>query len=79
MKSEKETIMNYDEIVKRIGIQEDTILGVYMYGSRVYGNFRKNSDHDFIVVLADGFKKEEQYNEICTQFRLVAPKLKEDE
>ena len=63
MKSEKETIMNYDEIVKRIGIQEDTILGVYMYGSRVYDNFRKNSDHDFIVILANGFKTEEQYSD----------------
>jgi hypothetical protein len=34
---------------------------VYKYGSHVYGTARKNSDHDFIVILED--KVNEQYSD----------------
>jgi len=53
----------YKELLTRTGINEDAVLGAYMYGSRVYGNFRKNSDYDFIVILEEGFKTQEQFSD----------------
>ncbi len=55
--------MNYKEILIRANISNEDILETYMYGSRVYGNFRKNSDWDFIVILKDGKKLSEQFSD----------------
>lgn len=41
----------YQELLKRTGMEDKDIFSAYMYGSRVYGNARKDSDWDFIVVL----------------------------
>ena len=46
-----------EEIKKRTGLKDYHILAVYMYGSRVYGNARKDSDWDFIVVTQGGSEK----------------------
>ncbi len=61
------TIINmrpmYDDIVKKVGINDDAVIGLFMYGSRVYGNARKNSDWDYIMIVNDGFKVNEQYSD----------------
>ena len=36
----------YNEVVKRTGIKP---VCLYMYGSRVYDNYQKDSDFDFIA------------------------------
>lgn len=43
--------MTYDEIIKRAKLDDDNIICVYPYGSRVYGNSHKGSDYDFIVIV----------------------------
>lgn len=53
----------YDDIVKKVGINEDAVIGLFMYGSRVYGNARKNSDWDYIMIVNNGFKVNEQYSD----------------
>lgn len=53
----------YDMLLKRSGLLDQDVLCAYMYGSRVYGNFRKNSDWDFVVVVKDGKKKNEQFSD----------------
>jgi len=42
--------MTLKEIIKRANLKDADLIAVYRYGSRVYGNFRKNSDHDFIII-----------------------------
>lgn len=42
--------MNATEVIEKLGLNEDEIVNVYPYGSRVYGTATKLSDHDFIVV-----------------------------
>lgn len=51
----------YSELLKRTGQKDSNILNVYMYGSRVYGNNRSNSDWDFIVIVRN--KTDEQFSD----------------
>ena len=39
-----------DEIKAMTGIHESRIRNIYLYGSRVYGTNKPNSDYDFLVV-----------------------------
>ena len=41
----------YETILKDFYLDDDNVLAVFPYGSRVYGTNRKDSDHDFIIVL----------------------------
>jgi hypothetical protein len=50
--------MNLPILLDRLGLQEQDVLNVYPYGSRVYGTFRKNSDYDFVVITAKEQPKE---------------------
>ena len=43
--------MTNDDIIKRANLDKRNVLYIYPYGSRVYGNFHKNSDYDFIVIV----------------------------
>ncbi len=43
--------MTIDEIIKRANLDDANVVCIYPYGSRVYGNFHKNSDYDFIVIV----------------------------
>lgn len=49
----------YEELLTRTGLKDSEVVCAYMYGSRVYGNARKNSDWDFIVVLGSRKQKEQ--------------------
>lgn len=53
--------MNLEEILKRANLNNDNVVSCFAYGSRVYGNFRKDSDHDFIIVVKN--KTEEQFSD----------------
>ncbi len=41
----------YDVILKDFYLEDNEVVAVYPYGSRVYGTNRDDSDYDFIVVL----------------------------
>ena len=53
----------YQELLRRTGLKDSQVIEAYIYGSRVYGNARKDSDWDFIVVLNDEDYKEEQFSD----------------
>ena len=59
--STKEDI--YAELLKRIHLKDEQIIEAYMYGSRVYGTARSNSDWDFIVIVGAHDKYTEQYSD----------------
>jgi predicted nucleotidyltransferase len=44
-------MMNLEEVIKISGHSADNVLGVYQYGSRVYGTFSDRSDYDFIMIV----------------------------
>jgi len=44
---------------------------VYQYGSRVYGNFRKNSDYDFVVITNN--KPNNQYSDNLININFYTP------
>lgn len=60
-----------DEIQKRTKLNEFDLLAVYPYGSRVYGNARKNSDYDFVVVTQK--KTNEQYSDTLININFYTP------
>lgn len=55
-----------DEIVEDVlaitGLEEHRIHNIYIYGSRVYGNFTVNSDYDIIVVASSMYLNHEMYD-----------------
>ena len=48
-KSKKE---QYEDMLRRTNLSDKHVLCAYMYGSRVYGNYKKDSDYDYIVVIS---------------------------
>lgn len=60
-KASKEEI--YQDLLKRTGLKNDSVIAAYMYGSRVYGNIRDNSDWDFIVILNEKDYVQEQFSD----------------
>jgi hypothetical protein len=53
--------MDFENILKRANLKEENVVSCFSYGSRVYGNFRKDSDYDFIIVVKN--KIEEQFSD----------------
>jgi len=53
----------YSELLKRTGYKDDQIIEAYMYGSRVYGNSRSDSDWDFIVIVKANQIHTEQFSD----------------
>ena len=53
--------MTYKEIINRTGLDNTNVVCIYPYGSRVYGNFHKNSDYDFIIIVKS--KRTEQFSD----------------
>lgn len=53
--------MNYEDLIRRINIDDKDILNVYQYGSRVYGTNRSHSDWDFIIIT--NRKQEDQFSD----------------
>jgi hypothetical protein len=43
--------MNAEQIAKELGLDYSKIFNIYPYGSVVYGNETKESDHDYIIVF----------------------------
>lgn len=63
--------MNYQELLKRISIEDKDILNVYQYGSRTYRCDRKDSDFDFQIVLAN--KSNEQFSDNLINVNFYTP------
>lgn len=45
--------------LKNFGIDEEDVLNIYPFGSRVYGSNNEKSDYDFWVIVKDSFKTPE--------------------
>ena len=43
-------------VAKKLGIGETTVLGMYLYGSRLWGTANEQSDYDFLIVLKSADK-----------------------
>ena len=48
-----ETTINLDEVKRITGVHPARIWNIYLYGSQVYGNARKDSDNDILVVASN--------------------------
>jgi hypothetical protein len=42
--------MDASEVIRKLGLDDEAIVNVYPYGSRVYGTATENSDYDYIIV-----------------------------
>lgn len=60
-----------NEIISRTKVNQSDLIAVFPYGSRVYGNARKNSDYDFIVVTTK--KTNEQYSDKLININYYTP------
>ena len=63
--------MTYEDILKRTGLSDNEVINVYCYGSRVYGNFRKDSDYDFIVIVKN--KTTDQFSDNLININYFTP------
>ena len=63
--------MTYEEILKRTGLSDNDVVNVFSYGSRVYGNFRKDSDYDFIVIVKN--KTTDQFSDNLINVNFFTP------
>jgi len=64
--------MEYQEILNRAKLLDTNVVCVYPYGSRVYGNFHKNSDYDFIIIVKNKTTDQFSDNFININFYTVA-------
>jgi len=64
--------MTNDDIIKRTNLDKRNVLYIYPYGSRVYGNFHKNSDYDYIVIVKKKTLEQFSDNFININFYTVA-------
>jgi hypothetical protein len=63
--------MEYQEILKRANINDENVVCVYPYGSRVYGTFNMRSDYDFIFVVKNKINDQFSDNYININFYTV--------
>jgi hypothetical protein len=60
--------MKYEDILKRIGVNDGEVINAYQYGSRVYGNYTKKSDYDYIFILKTVDNEQFSDNQININF-----------
>jgi predicted nucleotidyltransferase len=60
--------MKYEDILKRVGLNDNDVINAYQYGSRVYGNYNKKSDFDFIFVVKKVINEQFSDNQININF-----------
>ena len=41
---------NLEHVLRSLGLDDEKTLNVYLFGSRVYGNHKEDSDWDFRIV-----------------------------
>ena len=57
-------IPTLETIIKSSGIHPSRVFNVYLFGSRVYGNYNSSSDYDFIVVANNSVESIEIKNDL---------------
>ncbi len=55
----KDAKVAYVDMLRRTKTKDEDVVCAYLYGSRVYGNFRNDSDYDYIVILHPNKRKEQ--------------------
>jgi len=71
---------NISEIVKQITIEElkkynVEVKGFYLFGSRIKGTYRENSDWDFFVVIDKDLSFQKKWD-IVDKIKIILAKLK---
>lgn len=64
--------MTINDIIDRAGLDDANVICIYPYGSRVYGNFHKKSDYDFIVIVKKKTTEQFSDNQININYYTVA-------
>lgn len=64
-------MLELNEILHRAKLNLNDLVSVYAYGSRVYGNARKNSDYDFVIITTN--KKTEQFSDKLININFFTP------
>lgn len=64
--------MDYQELIQRAKLLDSNVVCAYSYGSRVYGNYHKNSDYDFIIILKNKTTEQFSDNLININFYTIA-------
>jgi predicted nucleotidyltransferase len=63
--------MHLKTLISKAKLNENDLVAVYCYGSRVYGNYNAHSDYDFIVVTKN--KPNEQYSDNLININFYTP------
>lgn len=63
--------MHLKTLISKAKLNENDLVAVYCYGSRVYGNYNAHSDYDFIVVTKN--KPNEQFSDNLININFYTP------
>lgn len=58
-------------VLERFNGKESDVKNIFMYGSRVYGNYRADSDYDFVVITTN--KIQEQFSDNLININFYTP------
>lgn len=67
-----------EEIIKASGIHSSKVFNIYIFGSRVYGNYKLNSDWDIIMVANNSVESTEIRRGLFNIHVYVPDKFKKD-
>ena len=71
-------MVNLDDIIEKSGIHPTRIFNVYIFGSRVYGTNKKDSDWDIIMVANNSVESTEIRNGLFNIHIYTPDKFKKD-
>ena len=71
-------MVNLDDIIEKSGIHPTRIFNVYIFGSRVYGTNKKDSDWDIIMVANNSVESTEIRNGLFNIHVYTPDKFKKD-
>lgn len=67
-----------EEVIKRAKLHPSRVFNVYLFGSRIYGNYNSSSDYDFIVVANNSVEAIEIKNDLFNIHVYTPDKFKSD-
>ena len=71
-------IPTLEEVIKRAKLHPSRVFNVYLFGSRIYGNYNSSSDYDFIVVANNSVEAIEIKNGLFNIHVYTPNKFQED-